>query len=214
MPDANRFPVKLSIVDDDLAYRNSMRDLLENEDDICLYREYENGMDFIRDINSPFQPDVCLIDIRLGDISGIQCAKMVKEKKPDLAIIIMTAYPDIDTFKEARSIGADYIEKSARAESLIKKIILSSGNSKENKIFFLNDNELNPKHLELVYQLEEVKKRLDLLTESQIEILRYKKEGKTIKEISEILGVHTGTVGTQLSRIYEKLNLPQLLDYI
>ncbi len=207
-------PIKLAIIDDDSSYRNSLKDILAKDPQIRIYKEYETGLDLFRDINSPFQPDVYLIDIKLGKISGIECAKKIRKKNPCIPIIIMTAFPDIETFCEARKIGADYIEKNARAESLFKIIILSSNSSKKDNIFSLNENQLNHTDLQLLSRLMEVKGRCSTLSQSQIQILKLKKSGKTVKEISHILGVHPGTVGTQLSRIYEKLDLPHLLDYI
>ena len=207
-------PIKLAIVDDDTSYRTSLKDLLQGDPRIILYREYETGIDFIRDINSPFKPDVCLIDIKLGDVSGIECAKRMKDVNPNIPIIIMTAFPCVNTFSEARKIGADYIEKNSRAESLFKKIILSSKTSPEELIFSISQSKLSCEDLKLICQLEKAKKRYSTLSKCQIKILKLKKTGKSIKEISEILEVHPGTVGTQLSRAYEKLELPHMLDYI
>ena len=85
---------------------------------ICIYSEYDSGTAFIKGLNSPFKPDVCLIDVVLKDISGIEYGKRIKEKKPDIHTVIMTAYPDAESFSEARKIGADYVEKSPCLEAL------------------------------------------------------------------------------------------------
>ncbi|MGV7930218.1 MAG: response regulator [Spirochaetota bacterium] len=207
-------PVKLAIVDDDAGYRASLRELLGGQGDIVLYREYDCGHDFIRDIGSPFRPDVCLIDVVLKDMSGVECAKRLRAKRPEARIIIMTAYPEIESFNEARSIGADYIEKNSRSEALLKKIILSTLPDHRKSIFSIDSSLLSEKSVGLMRELREVRRRYETLSPAQARILGMKRSGMSVDEIAAAMGVHRGTIATQLSRAYEKLNLPDLMDFI
>lgn len=207
-------PVKLAIVDDDAGYRASLHELLGGEDEIVLYREYHCGRDFIRDIGSPFKPDVCLIDVVLKDMSGVECAKRLRKKRPEARIIIMTAYPEIESFNEARLIGADYIEKNSRSEELLKKIILSTLPDHHKTIFSIDSALLSEKSIGLMRELREVRRRFGTLSPAQARILEMKRSGMSVDEIAAAMGVHRGTVATQLSRAYEKLNLPDLMDFI
>jgi DNA-binding NarL/FixJ family response regulator len=207
-------PVKLAIVDDDAGYRASLRELLGGEGGIVLYREYDCGHDFIRDIGSPFRADVCLIDVVLKDMSGIECAKRLRKKRPEARIIIMTAYPEIESFNEARRIGADYIEKNSRSEALLKKIILSTLPDHRKNIFSIDSSLLGEKSVGLINELREVRRRYETLSPAQARILEMKRSGMSVADIAAELGVHRGTVATQLSRAYEKLDLPDLMDFI
>lgn len=116
---------KVIIIDDDPDYRNSLKGFLNTDSHILICREYDKGKDFINDIHSSCLADVYLIDFQLGDISGIECAKVLKKYNPKSTIIIMSASPDIDSFKEAEQIGVNYIEKRSDAVLFYKKIILS-----------------------------------------------------------------------------------------
>ena len=126
--------IKVSIIDDSKAYRNSLRNILEADRRICICDEYDSGTAFINVLDSNFQPDICLIDVVLKDMSGIECAKKIKEKDPNIHIVIMTACPNTESFSEARKIGADYIEKGSRFEAIIDHIITKCSSSMNNNI--------------------------------------------------------------------------------
>ncbi|MDH4127442.1 MAG: response regulator transcription factor [Spirochaetota bacterium] len=208
--------IKVAIIEDDESYKESIKEVLAKDEHIRIYREYSIGRDFINDLNSPFQPDVCLVDIVLGDMSGVDCCKQAKIKKPNIHLVLMTAYPDPKTFAEAREIGADYIEKGPRMKAFIKDIITTVKSSKEEQFISINSqtDKLNIRYLELAGELEKVKKNFSLLSDNQLKVLKLKKLGKTEKAIAEILNMNQGTVHTHVKRAFKKLKIPNLLDYI
>ncbi|GMT50176.1 MAG: DNA-binding response regulator [bacterium] len=207
--------IKVSIIDDDKSYRSCLKKILEKDNRIRFYNEYDNGHAFLNSIQSPFQPDVCLLDIVLKDISGIVCGKRIKEKHPDMHIIIMTAYPDAKTFTEAREIGADYLEKGPRIEAFLDKIITTIATSKRERFISLQmGDDLKFEYLELANKLEKAKNRLSTLTNKQLTALKLKVAGQSEKEIAQALNVNPGTAHTHVKRALEKLKLPDLLDYV
>jgi DNA-binding NarL/FixJ family response regulator len=207
--------IKVAIIDDNKSYRDSLKKVLEEDERICIYSEYDSGAAFIKGLDSPFKPDVCLIDVVLKDISGIECGKRIKDKKPDIHIVIMTAYPDAESFSEARKIGADYVEKGPRLEALIDQIITTSVPGQREKLISLkSDGQLKIGHLDLLNELDALEKRALELSENQIKVIKLKKSGKSVKEIARIMGVEPGTVHTHLKRALKKLHPPNLLDYI
>ena len=130
----------------------------------------------------------------------------------------MTAYPDAESFAEAGIIKADYVEKGTCIESLINKIITSKASSKSSKksrVVSLKENkDSNLDYLELAKELEEARRKVTTLSKGQIEVLRLRKDGKSIKEIAALLNVTVGTVHTHIVRAKKKLKLPDLMDYI
>ncbi len=206
--------IKLAIVDDDENYRLLIKNIIQGNQEIFMYREYSRGYDFLRDLNSPFQPDVCLMDIFLEDISGMECCRKALEKHPDMHLIVMTAHPDIETFTQAQEMGVDYIEKGDRTENFLEKIIMSYKDADHTRLISIKKETLGINHFKIAQKLEEARERYHLLSKTQIEILKLRKEGKSVTEIADILGVKKGTIGTQLKRAYEKLELPNVLDYL
>ncbi len=210
----NERPVRVCIVDDDRGYRHSLMKIFEDDDSIRIYNDYESGTAFLKEMKSPFKPDVCLIDVVLKDMSGIDCAKVIKEMKPDIHLVIMTAYPNDQSFMEAQKLGADYVEKGPRIESFLTRIVKSRKESRNEKIISLKSDNLDLKNYELIYQLSEAKENLSTLTKMQLRIVKLKQKGKTSKEIAKILEINEGTGRTHFSRAMRRLDIPNFLDYI
>jgi DNA-binding NarL/FixJ family response regulator len=210
--------IKVSIIEDDKSYRYSLKKILQQDSRIVIYGEYSSAEDFLNELNSPFQPDICLIDVVLKKKSGIDCAKIIKDKHPEISIIIMTAYPDVKTFAEVRKLGVDYIEKGTRIETIIDKIITITKSTNEeiksSLISVCNLDCTSIKYMELANLLEESKKQVSKLSKTQIEVLKLRREGKSIQEVADELNIGKGTVHTHLTRAMKKLKLPNLLDYI
>jgi RNA polymerase sigma factor (sigma-70 family) len=210
--------IKVSIIEDDKSYRYSLKKILQHDSRIIIYGEYSSAEDFLNELNSPFQPDICLIDVVLKKKSGIDCAKIIKDKHPEISIIIMTAYPDVKTFAEVRKLGVDYIEKGTRIETIIDKIITITKSTNEeiksSLISVCNLDCTSIKFMELANLLEESKKQVSKLSKTQIEVLKLRREGKSIQEVADELNIGKGTVHTHLTRAMKKLKLPNLLDYI
>jgi RNA polymerase sigma factor (sigma-70 family) len=211
-----KHPIKVSIIDDDKTYIDSLKKKLFTDDTrLRLYEVYYTGRNFIQSLNSPFQPDVCLLDLVLNDMHGIECCKQVKEKRPGIHIILMTSYPSLDSILKIRSMGADYIEKGERIESIIEHIIKSYNKSGSERIISLQENSFaDIKNMELISEIEKLKVAMTKLTDRQREIFKLKKEGKTREEIAELLGISKSTVNTQINRAYSKINLPNILEYL
>ncbi len=210
--------IKVSIIEDDKSYRYSLIKILQQDERILIHGEYSSAEEFLNQLHSPFQPDICLIDVVLKKKSGIECAKIIKEKHPNISIIIMTAYPDVKAFAEVRKLGVDYIEKGTRIETIIDKIITATNYTREAKnsrlISVCNIDCISIKYMELANLLEDSKRRVSKLSKTQIEVLKLRREGKTIQEVADELQIGKGTVHTHITRAMKKLKLPDLLDYI
>jgi two-component system invasion response regulator UvrY len=213
IPDGTR--IKVAIIDDSKSYRDSLRKILSEDRRISIFSEYDSGTAFIKSLESPFKPDVCLIDVVLKDISGVECGKQIRAKNLNIHIVIMTAFPDAGSFSEARRIGADYVEKGPRLEALLDQIITTSASGqRESLISLKSDGMLKISHIDLVNELDALEKRALELSENQIRVIKLRKSGMSVKEIAYLMGVSPGTVHTHLKRAIKKLHLPNLLDYI
>lgn len=207
--------IKVTIIDDDLSYRELLKTVLAKEKRIHLYSEYDSGQSFLKSLHSPFQPDVCLVDVMLQDMSGFECCRMIKEKKLDIRLIIMTAYPNAQSLGEARKLGADYIEKGPRIKTFINHIITSmSVSDKEVFISLQNTDPSKIDYLMLANELEKAKSLMSTLSEMQLKVVKLKNMGKTEIEIADILDLSSGTVHTHFNRAMQKLKLPNVLAYL
>jgi len=99
---------KVLVVDDERGVRESIRILLKTRYDVVMA---VNGGDAIARFPE-VRPDVVLLDLRLGDMHGIEVLNNIKSVDPDVEVILVTAYASIDTARKAIHLGAfDYITK-------------------------------------------------------------------------------------------------------
>lgn len=211
----NKEYIRLCIVEDDLLYRDSIRKILAKDKRIHIFREFSSALPLISLLNSPFLPDVCLIDIVLPEMSGLECASLIHAKKPDIHIILMTAHPSPESFAAAKRINADYIQKGTLGETLMDKMITNL-NSKRGRLLSVgrSDEKMSEKALKIINQFDRMQKNLSKLSKVQREVLKFRQENKSLHEISEILNISPNTVGTHIHRGLEKLQIPNLLEYI
>jgi DNA-binding NtrC family response regulator len=111
---------KILIIDDDIKILNIIEKQLKNEDyNLELINDPEKALKNI------FEKDYDLIicDIKMEPINGLEIMKKVKENRPGIPVIILTAYPDDQTKARAANIGSsDFLVKPVRREELIKAI--------------------------------------------------------------------------------------------
>ncbi len=207
--------IKVCIIDDDVLYRDSIKNIILKDSRIRIYGEYSSAIPFISQLNNPFLPDVCLIDIVLPEMSGVECGRLIKAKKSDIHIILMTAYPSPESLAAAKQINADYIQKGTVGEVLMDKIITNINSKREHFLSISRSEEkYNKAAMKVIKQFDDMQKNLSKLSKSQKEVLKLRKENKSINEIAQILEMTAGTVATHLNRGLKKLEIPNLLEYL
>lgn len=213
-------PIKVAIVDDEKAYRILIKNIIKKDKRIKFFAEYSSAEDFIDSLKSPFNiPNVCIMDIQLKKMSGIECIKKIRKTYPDIHFIVMTAHPDSKAFAEIKEFGIDYIEKGTIIETLIDRIISIKATiletADESYILSIKKHgKINLKYMELIECIEKSKLNVSELSVTQIEVVKLKNKGKSSEESGKILGMSAGTVRTHLKRARRKLKLPDLLNYI
>ena len=115
-------PIRILIVDDDPDILASLQDVIELEIDNCLVELASNAEQAISKVQQ-VKPDITLLDIKLGQDSGLDLLAELKSVDPDIVCIMMTAYRDNKYTVEAVRFGADdYLYKPIKAEELILTI--------------------------------------------------------------------------------------------
>src|SRR4030065_130749 len=96
------------VVDDMVGPREALRMILKNKHQVITAEDGGKALDLIN--NNDFY--VAIIDIKMAGMDGLQLLKKIKEIKPDIEVILMTAYASVDTAKNALRYGAlDYLIK-------------------------------------------------------------------------------------------------------
>ncbi|CAB1128801.1 DNA-binding transcriptional activator DevR/DosR [Candidatus Hydrogenisulfobacillus filiaventi] len=194
--------IRVAIVDDHEVVRVGLRSMIERQPDMEFVGEAATAQEALRLI--PGRTDVAILDIRLPDQSGIEVCRQVKAEDPDVSVIMLTSFGDDDVLFQSLLAGAaGYLLKETRGRAVIDAIrTVASGGS-------LLDPGVAEKVLSRIRHANVNAKEnpLDTLTSQERRILELIAEGKTNKEIGEIVFLSDKTVKHYVSNILSKLGL-------
>ncbi len=184
------------VVDDDLEFSESVCFLLTSVN--LPVKLYHGAEVFLNDIDENTKGCV-LVDVRMPEMSGLQLQHILREKNPDLPVIIMTAHGDIDMAVRAMKDGAmDFVQKPFNDQQLIDLL---------NKAMKLNSQTTKRRARKAA-----LKERLNQLTSREQEVLSLIVEGKINKEIAYQLGIADKTVEVHRARIMDKTKVNSLQE--
>lgn len=193
--------ITVAIVEDNETVRNTMRELIDATPKLHCGGAYATAKEAMAEIPR-LRPDVVLMDIHLPGESGIACTARLKARLPDLQVIILTVYKDIELIFQALKAGASgYLLKRAPAEEVLRAIVEvhSGGAPMTSEIARLVVQSFRPTTSTGIEEQG--------LSPRELEILALLCDGLTNKEIAIRLGISPETVRTHLGHIYEKLHV-------
>jgi DNA-binding NarL/FixJ family response regulator len=193
--------IKIAIVEDNEEIREGLCVLINGSPGfacVAAYPDAEAALQYLLD--EP--PDVVLMDIRLPQMSGIECVGRLKERRPELQIMMLTMYEDDDLIFKSLAAGASgYILKKTAPSELLEAIRnLHNGGSPMS-------SQIARKVVQTFQQTGKSHQDTENLTEREAEILSYLAKGFHDKEIAETLFVSVETVRTHVRHIYKKLHV-------
>jgi DNA-binding NarL/FixJ family response regulator len=193
--------ITVAIVEDNETVRNTMRELIDATPKLRCCGAYTTAKEALAEIPR-VRPEVVLMDIHLPGESGIACTAKLKARLPDLQVIILTVYKDIELIFQALKAGASgYLLKRAPSEEVLRAIVdvHSGGAPMTSEIARLVVQSFRPSTTINVVDQG--------LSPRELEILVQLCDGLTNKEIAAKLGISAETVRTHLGHIYEKLHV-------
>lgn len=198
-----RNTIKVAIIEDILALRENVCYYLEMDDELEVDHESGSVESYLKYLEnrSSYQPDVLLLDIGLPGMSGLEALPILRDKQPDMDIIMLTAFEDEQTILKALCSGAvGYISKKAGQEEITSGIkTVKQGGS------YMSPNIAR----EIVNHLVQPKaiKTPSLITERQLEILQKLVDGLSYSEIAAQLFVSVETVRSHVKKMYRTLEV-------
>jgi two-component system, NarL family, response regulator NreC len=206
-------PIRILLADDHTIIRSGIRLLLEQQQDFKVVAEASDGREAV-DLVGKHHPEVAVLDIGMPQLNGIEATRQIASSEPSTQVVILSMHADEGYVLRALKAGARaYILKNAAEADLIRAIRSVA----EGKSFF---SPIIGKMLleDYVRQIrdKQVEDSYDLLTPREREILQLLAEGKTNKEVANLLGLSVYTVDAHRSNILQKLNLhgvPELILY-
>jgi len=204
-------PIRILLADDHTVMRKGLRMLLESQPGFEVVGDAADGRQTVQ-LAEKLSPDVVVLDIAMPILNGIEAARQISAKLPDTAIIFLSMHSDESYVLKALKCGAKaYLLKDSAEHDLIAAIKAVV----EKKAFFspaiskmLVDDYLR--------QMTErgVEDSYELLTTREREIVQLLAEGKSNKEIAQLLNLSVYTVETHRGNILQKLNLHSMAELI
>ena len=200
--------IKVLIADDQELIRQSLQIVLGIREEISVIGTAGNGNEVIRLVQKE-KPDVILMDVRMPEMDGVQCTRMIKERYPQIKIIILTTFDDDEFVFSALKYGASgYLLKGISMDELEKAIrTVHQGCAMINPGIASKVVELFSEMAQSNYDIMIEAENVDELTDGEWEIIKLIGRGMSNKEIAKAISLSEGTVRNYLSSILNKLNL-------
>jgi DNA-binding NarL/FixJ family response regulator len=194
--------VNIMLVDDHEVVRMGVRTLLEKREGFEVVGEAGTAAEAVA-VARQAQPDVIVMDIRLPDGTGIEACREIRNERPETSVIMLTSYADDEAIYGSIMAGASgYLLKQTRGQNLADAIErVARGES-------LLDPAVTNKVLDRMRSLARGEgDDLAVLTTQEKKILELIAEGKTNKEIADVIFLSDKTVKNYVSSILSKLSL-------
>ncbi|HEU5292926.1 MAG TPA: response regulator transcription factor [Cyclobacteriaceae bacterium] len=204
--------IKILIADDHKLIRDGIEAMLAGIDEIVIIDSVASGEEAINSVRQN-KPDVILMDIMMGGMTGIEATRWIKESDSSVKIILVTMEISKEYVSAGIKSGVDgYLPKDIDKQTLVEAIraVNSGGRFFTDAIMKLV--------FEDFYTHEKLKsndtKLPNELTKREYEILGLVASGKTNKELAEMLFISVKTVETHKTNILEKLGLRNTTELI
>ncbi|WP_220483164.1 response regulator transcription factor [Paenibacillus thiaminolyticus] len=213
--------MKVMIVDDQEIVREGLKMILSMYNEVSVIGEVPNGRVLLERLEV-MNPDVILMDIRMPVMDGITAAQLVKERHPEIKVIILTTFNEDEYIIQGLKNGVEgYILKDSGSADILHAIktvyagsVLLNPKVTERMVEAISSGRDNPMPS---HQEAPVPDKLGLLTPREAEVARHILSGSSNKEIAQALFVTEGTVKNYVSRILDKLecrNRTELVLYL
>jgi two-component system response regulator NreC len=203
--------IRILLADDHTVMRAGLRLLLERQTDLAVIGEAEDGRQTVELVDAK-EPNVVVMDISMPKLNGIEATRQIVSKHPKTSVVILSVHADESYVMRALKAGAKaYLLKDSAEADLIRAIRAVS----EGKSFF--SPAVSKMLLEdYIRQLQErgEEDSYELLTTREREILQLLAEGKSNKDVANMLNLSLYTVETHRAHILQKLGLHTIPDLI
>jgi len=186
------------VVDDDEAMRESLTWLIES---VGLKVETFASADEFLKSYYPGRAGCVLLDVRMPGMSGLELQGYLQKQQVNVPVIMITGHGDVTMAVRAMKVGAiDFIEKPFNDEQLLESIrnaLLIDNERRDNQSF-----------------KAEIAQRLSQLTPRESEVMEMVTDGKSNKEIANLLNVSAKTVEAHRAKVMEKMEAGSLAELV
>lgn len=208
-PERMTLPIKTLLVDDQTFFREAMHTLLELDSSVEVVAEAANGEEALN-LTARHMPQVVLMDLRMPVMCGAEATRRIRARHPETRVLVLTIFDqEEDVFEALRAGASGYVLKDTSAEQLVAaiKIVAAGQTYLQPSIATTVVAEFNRLSHSSTPGSEE-RRLASRLSLREAEILRHLVRGMSNKEIATAMGIIEGTVKNHMTRILDKLKVP------
>ena len=197
--------IKIIVADDQTLFRTMLEEMLKLDKEIEIVASASNGFEATQ-FAIEYMPDIVLLDIQMPEMTGIEALKEIKKSLPKTKVVMLTTFENVDTIMDSCNAGADgSLVKDMKPDILIMAIKCIYNdivliNSAAYSVLFSSKNTIVKSKDK--YEFGNV-----CFDYVDIMIMRQIVEGRTNKEIAQVLNYSEGTIKNRVSRILSTTGL-------
>ncbi len=201
--DPARRQVTILVADDVPLFRGALAAVLDDQPDFHVVGEADNGLDAVEKAME-LVPDVVVLDVEMPVLDGVGAARLLRERLPDVRVVMLTAFEDDQRLLEAVRLGVHgFLLKDLRPDQLFDMI----------RSVMRGENPVSPALV--THLLAELRtlgpaaapRPEESLSHRELEILRLVAHGLSNKEIGRRLSITEGTVKNHVHNALQKLKM-------
>ena len=200
--------IKVMIADDHQLFREGLCILLSESEEIEIVAQAQNGKNAVT-MAGKFNPDIVLMDIGMPVMNGVEATRLLQKNFPSIKVIALSMHTEKHFVKEILEAGAyGYLFKDCNYQQLIEAITTVNSGKK-----YLSET-ITQVLIQDYVSKERVQNLNPELSERESEILKLFAEGKSNREIADLLYISIKTVGSHKQNLLEKLDLKTTTDLV
>jgi DNA-binding NarL/FixJ family response regulator len=193
--------LRVLLVDDHEVVRAGIKALLDAQEDMTVVGEAGTAEEGIRRVGYD-EPDVVVLDVRLPDRSGVEACRDIRERFPEVAVLMLTSFADEEALMAAILAGASgYVLKRVKSTDLVEDIRkVGAGGS-------LLDSDMTERLFERLRTGPKEDPLLGRLSKQELTIVNHIAAGLTNRQIAEEMFLAEKTVKNYVSNLLAKMNM-------
>jgi DNA-binding NarL/FixJ family response regulator len=202
---------RVILADDHILVRRGLRRILEEKANLEIAAEVGDGLELLNVLNK-IEPNLIILDVSMPHLRGIEAIPEIRHVRPNVKVLMLTMHKEEEYLYQAISAGADgYLLK----EDAEKELFMAIDNIQSGKIYIspgLADQSMQ--NWARLRRGEDDFRVVESLTVRQREILKLIAEGKSNKEIGDLLCISVRTVERHRANMMSKLNVRKTAELV
>jgi DNA-binding NarL/FixJ family response regulator len=189
--------IRVLIADDHGVVRDGLAGVIAAQPDLEVVGSVENGSEAVEACRRS-TPDVVLMDLEMPVLDGIEATRIIREERPESAVLVLTSFADARRITAALDVGAaGYLLKDTSADDVVRGIRAAAEGGAP----------LDPQAARLLLEARDAPDPLEGISPREREVFALLLDGLPNKLIAQRLGISEKTVKTHLTNIFRRIGV-------